>query len=146
MIPPFDDAGLLPPGVHSAEWEEFCQRFGVTPYRKVLITGMERALDALRIAHCKAAYIDGSFVTATVLPGDFDACWSTDGVMPELLDSVLLDFSNRRAAQKAKFYGELFPVDFRNGVGGLTFFEFFQMDKETGGPKGIVSLDLRRLP
>jgi hypothetical protein len=28
---------------------------------------------------------------------------------------------------------------------GKTFLEFFQTDKETGEPKGIVALDLRRL-
>jgi hypothetical protein len=28
---------------------------------------------------------------------------------------------------------------------GKTFLEFFQTDKETGAPKGIVALDLRRV-
>lgn len=146
MIPPFDEGGRLPPGVHPAEWDEFCQRFGATPYRRVLVTGLKRALDALRVAQCRAAFVDGSFVTAALVPGDFDACWAMEGVVPELLDPVLLDFNNGRAAQKAKFYGELFPADFREGASGLTFYEFFQVDKETGDPKGIVSLDLRRLP
>ncbi|MGH7966729.1 MAG: DUF6932 family protein, partial [Candidatus Binatia bacterium] len=27
MIPPFDDAGDLPPGMHTASWEEFRARF-----------------------------------------------------------------------------------------------------------------------
>ena len=146
MIPLFDKRGRLPPGVYPAEWVEFCQRFGATPYRRVLATGLQRALDALRVAQCRAAYVGGSFVTATLLPGDFDACWATEGVVPELLDPVLLDFNNERAAQKAKFYGELFPADFREEASGFTFYEFFQVDKETGEPKGIVSLDLRRLP
>jgi hypothetical protein len=43
-------------------------------------------------------------------------------------------------------YGELFPAQFRAGGSGETFLEFFQTDKETGNPKGIIVLDLRRLP
>jgi hypothetical protein len=31
------------------------------------------------------------------------------------------------------------------GGSGETFLEFFQIDKETGNPKGIIVLDLRRL-
>ena len=60
------------------------------------------------------------------------------------LGPVLLDFSNRPAAQKARFGGELFPAQLPNGLSGRTFLEFFQIDKQTGDPKGIVALDLRR--
>jgi hypothetical protein len=49
-----------------------------------------------------------------------------------------------RAAQKAKYLGELFPAQMGEGGSGLTFLELFQVDKETGKPKGIVALDLRR--
>ena len=146
MIPPFDDQGRLPPGIHWAEWDEFTKRYGTNPYRTVLLTGLKRALDALRAARCRTVYIDGSFVTAKEFPGDFDACWSTVGVIVALLDPVLLDFSNLRAAQKARFYGELFPTDAPAELSGRVFLDLFQVDKETGEPKGIVAIDLRRLP
>ena len=145
MIPPFDEQGRLPPGVHRMEWQEFAEYFGVTPYRQLLIAGLLRALKALRLAHCKVAYIDGSFSTSKEIPEDFDACWSMDGVDPNLLDPVLLDFSNGRLAQKTKFLGELFPCEVVEGRSSRTFFDFFQIDKETGEPKGIIALDLRRL-
>jgi hypothetical protein len=32
------------------------------------------------------------------------------------------------------------------GGSGRTFLEFFQTDKNSGDPKGIIALDLRRLP
>ena len=48
----------------------------------------------------------GSFVSANALPGDSDAAWETAGVDPDRLDPVLLDFSNRRAAMKAKYLGD----------------------------------------
>jgi hypothetical protein len=92
-----------------------------------------------------AAYIDGSFVTSKDYPGDFDGCWDVTGVDPAKLDPVLLDFDNARAAQKARFSGELFPAQTPEGLSGRTFIEFFQLDKDTGMQKGIVAIDLGRL-
>jgi len=146
VIPPFDDQGRLPPGRHDAEWYEVNLRLGTTPYRRELLAGLKRALDALKAAGCRQAFLDGSFVTAKEAPGDFDACWSIDGVDPTLLDPVLLTFDNLRAAQKIKYGGELFPAEAEADEYGRTFLEFFQIDKETGEEKGIIVLDLGRLP
>ena len=89
-------------------------------------------------------YIDGSFVTVKREPGDFDACWDIDGVNVEALDSVFLDFSKGRTAQKRKYFGEFFPrPDARRRKHGRAFLEFFQTDKETGRSKGIVGLNLQ---
>jgi len=88
-------------------------------------------------------YINGSFVTAKEVPGDFDACWDPTGVEVSLLDPVLLDFSNKRAAQKAKYGGELF-LSSGWAAAGKVFFDFFQIDKESGEAKGIVAIDLQR--
>jgi hypothetical protein len=59
---------------------------------------------------------------------------------------VLLDFRNGRAAQKVKYLGELFPTDTVEGQSASTFLKFFQTDKQTGRPKGIIALDLEALP
>ncbi len=88
-------------------------------------------------------YLDGSFVTIKREPGDYDSCWDIDGVNVETLDSVFLDFSNGRAAQKRKYLGEFFPAQLPEGAGGRLFLEFFQTDKETGRSKGIVGLNLQ---
>lgn len=145
MIPPFGPAGLLPPGVHESTWPKFAERFGTTPHRRRLLQGLRAALESLRVAGCRTAYVDGSFVAAKRIPGDFDVCWEVEGVDPHLLDPVLLTFDDGRAAQKAKFLGELFPAQTQETGSGATFLEFFQVDKETGQPKGIVALDLRSL-
>ena len=50
------------------------------------------------------------FATAKSLPGDYDGAWETAGVDPDRLDQVLLDFSSRRAAMKAKYLGDLLPA------------------------------------
>jgi hypothetical protein len=132
--------------VHTATWEEVAGRFGSTPQRQRLLSGLRAALASLGAAGCRRVYLDGSFVTAKRVPGDFDVCWDVTGVDPALLDPVLLIFDQGRAAQKAKYGGELFPAQLPNGISGLTFLEFFQIDKRTGWPKGIVVLDLEEWP
>ena len=145
MIPEFIPNGNLPPGIHWATWQEFAERFGFSPYRQELIRRLKMAIDSLKAAGCKTVYVNGSFVTSKEEPGDFDACWDPDGVDIDLLyaiEPVLFSFENKRAAQKAKFKGELFPASERAlSVVDVTFLEFFQIDRD-GNRKGIVALDL----
>lgn len=146
MIPNFSLGGDLPPGVHATTWKLFVARFGITDHRRRLITGLKRALDSLKRAGCKRAYIDGSFVTEKVEPEDYDACWDPVGVSAALLDPVLLNFDDERLLQKIVFYGELFPSHWPANTAGQRFLEFFQTDKNTGLQKGIVLLNLQELP
>lgn len=141
-IPAFHPDGLLPPGVHLSTWAEIVARFGISPYRQTILTGLEEAMHLLARAKCSRLYVDGSFVTQKSFPGDFDACWDPAGVDVSLLDPVFLDFTNRRAAQKARFRGELFLSTAPADAKGTSFLSFFQIDKATGKPKGIVALDL----
>jgi hypothetical protein len=143
MIPPFEDSGNLPPGIHWALWPEIQVRFGSTRHRRRLLRGLYSGATSLKQAHCSTLWIDGSFVAAKERPSDFDACWDTTGVDPDLLDPVILDVDYPRYSQKVKFGGEFLP---NVSVGGKPplFLDFFQEDKETGLAKGIVALDLRR--
>lgn len=141
MLPDFA-GGLLPEGVHVAEWKEIVVRFGGNDRRDRLLTGLGQGARALQAARCGTLWLDGSFVTAKEFPRDFDACWDTADVDLGLLDPVLLDFSNDRLNQKTKYGGEFFP-NFAEAVSGLQFKDFFQRDKETGRAKGLVELDLR---
>ena len=38
--------------------------------------------------------------------------------------------------------GELFPASIIADSDGLSFLDFFQTDKDTGTPKGIIAIDL----
>jgi hypothetical protein len=142
MVPAYDEDGNLPPGIHEATWDEVAARFGSNPRRLKLLAGLKRALDSLRAAGCRRAYVNGSFVTTKEEPRDFDVCWEASGVDASALDPVLLDFSNRRAAQKAKYGGELFPAEAGADLAGTRFLDYFQQDQRTGKPKGIIALDL----
>ena len=145
MIPPFDATGNLPVGIHFSTWEDFLARFGCSPHRQILAAGLSAALAILRSVGCQTVYVDGSFVTAKAVPNDYDVAWEPIGVdLPLLLatEPAFFDFRNLRAAQKAKFLGEFFPSSATADRVGRTFFEFFQVDKTTGEPKGIVALNL----
>ncbi len=106
--------------------------------------GLLAACRNLSVAGCQGLLLDGSFVTAKVLPGDYDAAWQTAGVDPDRLDPVLLDFSNRRAAMKAKYLGDLFPAS-ALAAPGVFYLDFFRTDRN-GVEKGIVLIDLGSLP
>lgn len=138
-IPELDfTTGYLPSGIHEATWEELVQSFGTSEQRRLLLRGLEKAMDALRDAGCKRLYVDGSFVTSKPIPGDFDGCWEATGVDGRtLLKAAPSLLVGGREAQKAAFGGELFIAD----DGYPTFLEFFQKDRN-GTSKGIVAINL----
>ena len=103
---------------------------------------MVEALRLLRAAGCRRVYINGSFVTSKELPNDIDACWDITGVDTDALDPVFFEFDNGRAAQKARFGAEFFPAQVPEGITGKAFLDFFQVDKQTGEPKGIIEIEL----
>ena len=144
LIAAFDAAGNLPAGIHCATWQEVQTRFGTNEHRKGLLVGLERALALLQQAGCMTVYIDGSFVTSKLLPNDYDCCWEPAGVNSKILDGTFLDFTPAgRLRQKAKFGGEFFPSSTVENHSQKPFLDFFQIDKETGQPKGIVAIDMR---
>jgi hypothetical protein len=148
VIPEFEPSGLLPQGVHWALWPEIVKRFGTNAHRKQLLAGLERGLADLRRARCPAAYLDGSFVTSKRFPKDYDVCYEMIGVQVVVLDPVFNQFENRCAAQKAKYLGEFRPAYARAEGPPLyrVFFNFFQLDEDTGNPKGIVGIKLYSSP
>jgi hypothetical protein len=75
----------------------------------------------------------------TLPPGIHWADW-------EEIVGELLDFTPRgRAAQKARYGGDLFPVRRSEMRGVKSLLTFFQIDRD-GTAKGIIALDLRALP
>lgn len=135
VIPAFESSGNLPPGEHLATRRQIVARLAFTARRKELIIGLFAALTLLKTAGCRLVYLDGSFVTRKPDPGDFDACWGTDGVDVQQLDPVFLDFSNSRARQKERFLGEFFPAELPEGATGKTFLDSFRRTRRTGWQK-----------
>jgi hypothetical protein len=132
---------MLPPGIHRATLDEVIAAFGWNPHRLRLLAGLVRAIAALSAAGCTVLWLDGSFVTTKDDPGDFDATWSLDGVDFAALDPVILDTDPPRLAQKLRFSGDLLP-NVVEGSSGMPFLDFFQEDKHTGEPRGIVEIQI----
>jgi hypothetical protein len=120
-------------------------RYATSVRRRELLDGLLDALRSLKGAGCATAYLDGSLVTSKDHPGDFDACWESDGVILNRLDPELLTFSEGRAAQKARYGGELYPAEWPADTDGTTYLDFFQRDR-LKQQKGIIALDLTGLP
>lgn len=143
MIPAFvPDTGRLPQGEHPATWDEVIERFGWTEHRRRLLDGLAEAIERLAAAGCQRIWLNGSFVTSKDEPADFDACWDTSNVDLDALDPALLDLTNHRAQQKARFGGELFP-NVVETQSGLSFSEFFQNERDTTR-KGIIVIDISK--
>ena len=145
MIPRTDPrTGYLPPGIHDAVWSEVDRYFGGNSHRARLMEGLLAACRNLVGAGCGELLLDGSFVTAKTMPGDYDGVWETAGVDAQRLDPVFLDSANGFAAVRAKYLGDLFPA---SGVAtpDVVFRDFFRTDRD-GVEKGVVLVDLRSLP
>ena len=135
------NTGYLPPGIHVAGLYDVANRFANNSHRARLMAGLLAACRNLAAAGCEELLLNGSFVSDKPLPGDYDAAWETSGVDANLLDPILLDFSNRRAAMKAKYFGDLFPASWL-ATPGVPYRDFFRTDRN-GIEKGIVLINLR---
>jgi len=148
MIPEFIDIGgpwkVLPPGVHIAIIIEIEIRFAITNHRKYLFSGLKKATISLYRAGCKNIFLNGSFVTTKSIPGDYDVCWDTRGVDHSKLDPVFLNFNYNRKEQKLMYYGEFFPFHYLADRLN-NFYDFFQIDKDTGKAKGIIKINLNNI-
>ena len=123
MIPELVE-GRLPAGEWETTWPDLVAAFGSSPWRSHLLDGCRRALVALRAAGCRRAWIDGSFVTGKLHPGDIDGCYDPVGVEFDRLHPALRDLSPGRPQQKAEFGCEFFPNVVEAGSGEY-FIEFF---------------------
>lgn len=74
MLPPLNENGDLPPGVHVADWKEIEQRFGTGSEARRLAFGRLKHLHelAVRTGELGNLYVFGSFVSATPEPRDVD--------------------------------------------------------------------------
>ncbi len=73
-IPPVRRGGTLPPGVHRATIDEVLATYPpATQQRQILNDSLQRAVLELRALDASLTiYVDGSYVTDTLDPGDVD--------------------------------------------------------------------------
>jgi len=139
MIPPFDANGNLPPGIYTVTLLEIRKRYAYTPLRNGLLAGFVRLAGALKAAGCRTLYLNGSFITSKLDPGDYDAVWEYEGVNNRI--DPLLRAGWDLNAIKRKYGGDVFcrmPDILDND-----HVDFFQSDRFEN-PKGIIKVDLRK--
>ena len=150
-IPNLTECGELPTGIHLATVEEVEQRFGrSSEKRKLLMSGVKRAITQFRKAHIQRIYIDGSFTTDKSQPNDVDGCWASEGVKSKNLLNLDADFWNFnsiaefqecRERTRNKYGLDFFIAEAIEGESGKPFPGFFQTNKD-GEPKGIIQVNL----
>ncbi|MBM4035773.1 MAG: hypothetical protein FJ291_28875 [Planctomycetes bacterium] len=148
-IPDFDENGNLPPGVYRVSLAEIEARFVWNERRRVLFSGLKRAVANLARAGVRRVWIDGSFVTAKEEPMDIDGCWEYPRELDfEALDPVLYDTVPPRRPMKRK-YGVDFLVAGTPLLdaypAGQTVEEFFQFTRARES-KGILVLEIGDRP
>jgi len=143
MIPEFSPVGgpwqVLPPGIHPASLDDIGSRFANNPSRKHLFSGLVEGVANFKAAGCARLFLDGGFTGENPSPTDYDVCWDSVGLNMKQLDPVFLNFSDKRKAQKEKYGGEYFPMMARANQHEF-YFNYFQKDKYTGKPKGIIQI------
>ncbi len=145
MIPDFDVDGNLPAGIYSATLVEIEAKFAYNLKRKGHFKHLKILIEDLKVIGCKTIYIDGSFVTRKVLPGDIDICWESSGI--DLIDAkktmpILWDLAFPRYEQQNRYHADIFPANCIEGASSRYFLDFFQFDKNTGSAKGIIKLEI----
>src|SRR5689334_10448434 len=107
MIPPFNESGYLPPGVHPATLNEIESRFGLeSEIRRMEVQSVRWMLDLAIRASAQRIVLNGSFVTSIMEPND--------------VDCVLLFVPGRRRNRKA----------FRELQTGLPFLDIAIVNQE----------------
>ena len=132
MIPPFNDSGYLPPGIHPAILTEVVERFGqASELRRAQMDSVRWMIDAAIRAGVERIILNGSFVTDIMEPNDVDCV-------------LLFEQGKRRARSAVK--------QLRSGLPFLTIevvnqrvFEkltkFFASDR-LGSQKGMIEVIL----
>lgn len=73
MIPPFNEHGYLPPGIHPATLDEVAVRFGrESEVRRVQMESVRWLVDLAHRAGVDRLIVNGSFVTDVLEPNDVD--------------------------------------------------------------------------
>lgn len=133
MIPPFEEDGYLPPGLHPASLDEVASRFGDgSELRRVQVESLRWLIDLAKRAGVERLAIDGSFVTEIPEPNDVD-CVLLIGV----------GFPRDRDAERELIRGLPFlDIDLVREDGWEELVEEVFATDRRGNPKGLIEVVL----
>jgi hypothetical protein len=142
-LPPFNQNGDLPLGIHRITLSEVLECFGTgSSQRKVIAKRLERIYRlALSTGHLAHFIVFGSFITSKENPNDVDVFMLMEDSfdMSKLTGEVHLLFSNHATAQ-ARFGASVFWLRRLAALNGEEkVLEDWQI-KRDGGKRGIVEI------
>ena len=144
MIPPFDNRGMLPIGLHDTSVKEIREALGFSRRRETLIDGLERYLREWDRHHLlESVIIDGSFVTYKAEPGDIDILLvpTTEALSSMTLAKLIPQMCYDEDGIREEFGCHAFPVLGSDSENYREWYEFFSMDRH-GNIRGLVRVNL----
>jgi hypothetical protein len=141
-IPAFREDGYLPEGLHQASEDEVLARFGHSTPRRVYLMGrLRRWLELARAVGAQRLFIDGSFVTEKVEPGDVDAVvWLPDSFREQVsaARSEAIELQTMVSTREPKELFSTYSSEMWEG-----WVEFFSQTREPDARrKGVVEVTL----
>jgi hypothetical protein len=141
-LPPFNEEGDLPPGVHRATLREVLDRFGQGSIKRRAVADRLNRIFHLVISTGQLArfVIFGSFVTAKVEPNDVDIILIMENTfdLANAAGEAALVFQHMQA--DAHFGASVFWTKRSGAIGGeQAMIEYWQARRE-GGLRGIVEI------
>jgi len=142
-IPPLDEHGFLPAGLHLASLEQIEAQFGViTEVRRDLYRRLAEYVDLARHVGAHRIFIGGSFVSSKPEPGDVDIVIWVGGNFTGLLDALdekALDLELRFLTRTPQEAFAAFDEE-----GWLDWVEFFSLVRGRRDlRKGLLEVKLR---
>jgi Family of unknown function (DUF6932) len=120
MIPPFNEHGYLPPGIHPATMDEIDARFGtMSELRRVQMESVRWMVELAKRAGVERIILNGSFVTDIIEPEDVDCALllvpgspRNDELIEELRAGLpFLDVDIAEFGEFEDFVDEVFSTD-----------------------------------
>ena len=147
MIPPLNEQGSLPEGIHNCTMDEVAIRFGVfqtSDRRPQLWARFTEFMRELGICHfVEAVLVDGSFVSGTPEPNDIDLVLVTASnfdLSTDLLPVAYNLLSQHRVRRRFGFDIVVVKNESENFEQAVAFFQ--QVKQRPGGKKGILRIKL----
>ena len=140
MLPPFNEHGDLPPGVHVAGWAEIAERFAQGRRRIRAIATLRRLHElAARTGSLSRFYVFGSFVSAEPEPRDVDVVliMAADFRLEDCNEETVALFSH--ATAQARYDASIFWI--REGTyAHMEEFLLAWQIRRDGGLRGILEV------
>jgi len=119
MIPPYNEFGCLPPGIHPATLDEIDTRFGqLSELRRVQMESVRWMVELAQKAGVERIVLNGSFVTDIMEPNDVDCVllvgrgYPADAMAGADLDGGIpfLDLAIVRQVEFDEFISDIFAA------------------------------------